>query len=186
MRSTASSATSRSSAISCRAAKARGCSRRPITSQANWPNRRSTSIHGLRWRLGSCATSSPRTSTAQAMSCRQSRTAAATNSALFWPHDRVLLSSERELDDAVRVAVGFGDAIAIIRDRRIIETRSAALDQPPRLAVAGDQAGAPQQLIDRDAGGELGALDLQDWQVLAQAAFDEGTACRLCRIAGCS
>src|SRR5262245_38312416 len=86
----------------------------------------------------------------------------------------VLFLAGAELDVALARHLGEGEDDAVIFDRRAVDARAAAFDQAARLALAGGEAGAVQEVDRLEAAGEVGARYLDARQIVAGAALAEG------------
>jgi len=69
-------------------------------------------------------------------------------------HQRMPLAAGAELDHPERVEVGERDRACLVLDRRVVDARAAASDQPARFAVGSGQPGAAEELEGGDAAGE--------------------------------
>src|SRR5690606_11098182 len=98
------------------------------------------------------------------------------------PDEGVTLLAGGELDDAFGRHLVEGDGDGFVRNHDIVDPGAAAADQAPRLAVAGGEAGAPQQLEGGYAAFELAPRHLEGRQPGAHAALDEGPPCGFRRL----
>ena len=87
----------------------------------------------------------------------------------------MLLASGRQLDGAVAQLLA-GDRLGFLGDRCVVYAGAAATDQPPRLGVAGRQAGEGEQAEGRDAGLQLRGRDGDGGQGLRGLTLLEGAA----------
>ena len=83
-------------------------------------------------------------------------------------HHHVALPAGRELELAVGRIALTSDRVALVVDRAVVEPGAAAADQPAGLAVAGSEAGQPEQLDHR----ERRRADRAESQLDDRQAFD--------------
>src|SRR3546814_15258866 len=96
----------------------------------------------------------------------------------------VALPAGRQLEDSIGIDIGKREGCRFGLDPDVVDPAAAALDEPPRLAVAGCETRAAQQLERRYAGLEFSRLHFDLRQVGAEAALLEGLAGRLGRCLG--
>src|SRR5690348_249866 len=65
---------------------------------------------------------------------------------LYRLQQRMALLPRAQLDDALGGEIGEGDGLHLALDRAVVEAGAAALDEAPRLAVGGGEAGADEGL----------------------------------------
>src|SRR5262249_759376 len=101
------------------------------------------------------------------------------------PYERVLLTADRQLEDATTRQIAVAHDRLDVVDHLVVDAKAAAFDVAARLARRRGEASSVREGRDRTAGRELVARDLKGRQPLSEGAFFEGATGGLRRLQRC-